>query len=120
MKFPLHHIRNWPQLAHEANYSVSALAECCNVSVRSLERFFLFGRNEPPLRWMKRLRMQRAIELLRDGSAVKETAACLGYADPSHFSREFKNRYGSAPKKYANPPSMTAATPEMSHLAMKS
>jgi AraC-like DNA-binding protein len=55
--------------------------------------------------------MQRAIELLRDGSTVKETPDCLGYADPSHFSREFKNHYGFAPNKNANPPARTAATP---------
>jgi transcriptional regulator GlxA family with amidase domain len=107
----LHHIQNWPQLAHEANYAVSALAKSCSVSVRNLERLFLPALGETPRRLLKRLRMQRAIELLRDGSTVKETPDCLGYADPSHFSREFKNHYGFAPNKNANPPARTAATP---------
>jgi AraC-like DNA-binding protein len=85
-----------------------------------VERLFLpaFG-GDMPRRWLKRPGMQRAIELLRDGNNVSETAFSLGYEDSSHFSREFKNHYGFAPNKYANSPAKTAATPEMSHSAMK-
>jgi AraC-like DNA-binding protein len=56
---------------------------------------------------------------LRDGSTVKETSVRLGYEDPSHFSREFKNYYGSAPNKHPNWRVKTAATLKMSHSAMK-
>ena len=62
--------------------------------------------------------MQRAIELLRGGSNISETAFCLGYEDPSHFSREFKKCYGFPPNKNANPPAKTAATPQMAHSAI--
>jgi AraC-like DNA-binding protein len=47
-----------------------------------------------------RLRMQRAIEHLRDDHNISVTAFWLGYQDPSHFSREFKKHYGFAPNKY--------------------
>ena len=100
----LRRIQNWPQLAHEAAYSVKALAEACGVSVRVLERLFLRAFGDPPRRVLKRLRMQRAPELLGSGRNVKETAALLGYEDPSHFSRKFKKHYGFAPKQYAKPP----------------
>jgi AraC-like DNA-binding protein len=115
----LSHLQNWPQLAHQAGYSVSALAKSCNVSVRTLERFFLPAFGDTPRRWLKGLRMQKAIELLRDGSTIKETAGRLGYEDPSHFSHDFKNRYGFAPTRYVNLAARAAATPRMSHLAMK-
>jgi transcriptional regulator GlxA family with amidase domain len=108
----LQRIQTWPQIAHQASYSVSALAKSCNVSVRSLERHFLSAVGDTPRGWIKRLRMQKAIELLRDGSTVKETSAWLGYEDPSHFSREFKYHYGFAPNKIADPPPKTGRLPE--------
>jgi len=49
------------------------MAKACGVSVRTLERFFLPAFGDTPLRWLKRQRMQRAIELLRDGSTIKKT-----------------------------------------------
>ena len=100
---PLRRIQKWPQLAHEAGYSVKALAGNCGVSVRALEMFFTSAKREPPRRWLKRLRMERAIQLLRYGSNVNQTADCLGYQDRSHFSREFKKQYGLAPKRFAAP-----------------
>jgi len=114
----LQRIQNWPQLAHEAGYSVNALARNCGVSVRTLERFFLLAFGDAPRCWLGRLRMEKAVELLRDGSTVKETSACLGYEDPSHFSREFKNHYGFAPSNYHSSSAEQAATPQVSHLAM--
>ena len=107
------------RLAAEAKYSIKALAENCGVSVRVLERFPLLAFSDSPRGWLKRLRMQRAMELLRDGSNVKETAASLGYEDPSHFSSQFKECFGFAPKEYPNPAAQTAARPKMSHSAMK-
>jgi AraC-like DNA-binding protein len=100
---PLCRIQNWPQLAHEAGYSVKALAGNCGVSVRGLEIFFASAKREPPRRWLKRLRMEKAIELLRDGCNVNQTADYLGYQDRSHFSREFKKHYGLPPKRFAAP-----------------
>jgi len=96
---------------------VLALAKACNVSVRTLERFFL---HESPRCWLKRVRLLRAVGLLRDGRNIKETSACLGYEDPSHFSREFKKYYGTTPKKYPNSRVKAPATHDMSHMAMKS
>jgi AraC-like DNA-binding protein len=97
---PLARITDWPERAHVAKYSVRALAKACGVSVRTLERFFLPAFSEPPRGWLKRLRMQRAVDLLRDGSTVKETAGCLGYKYPTHFSAEFKRAQGVPPRDH--------------------
>ena len=115
----LQRIQNWPQLAHEVKYSVKALAKAYGVSVRLLERLFPAAFGSTPRGCLKRLRMERAVELLRGGSTVKEAGACLGYDDPSHFSREFKKHHGFTPKRYANAPTKAAETRELSHSAMK-
>jgi transcriptional regulator GlxA family with amidase domain len=96
-KLRLKHIQNWPELAREAKWSVSALAKKCGVSVRTLERFYLKEIGKCPKAWLSEQRQRRAIELLRGGSSVKETAAYLGYKHATHFSREFKEHRGHSP-----------------------
>jgi AraC-like DNA-binding protein len=115
----LNRIQDWPGLAHDAKYSVKALAAYCGVSVRVLERFFQSSIGCKPSHWLKNLRMQRAVELLRDGSNVNETADRLGYLDRSHFSREFKRFYGRSPKYHESWPSQLRPQPKLSHSATK-
>ena len=98
----LSRIQNWPQRAHDTKYSVTALAEHCKVCVRTLQSFFLYSMKKPPRLWITRLRMERALELLRDGSNVNETADLLAYQNHGQFSRAFKRFYGFAPTKHAN------------------
>ena len=45
--------------------------------------------------------MSRAAELLLDaGLKVVEVAAELGFSDPAHFSRSFKQVYGVSPERF--------------------
>ena len=116
----LRRIQNWPERAHEAGYSVKALAKAYGVSVRVLERLFLLAVGHSPRHCLKRLRMQRAIELLRDGSNVNETADRLGYRYATHFSAEFKHVYGVPPRVHARiPQARLAEVLESSHKYMK-
>jgi transcriptional regulator GlxA family with amidase domain len=97
----LRRIQDWPQRAHEVKYSVRELAKGYGMSVRVLERRFSLAVRDSPRHLLKRLRMQRAIELLRDGSNVNETADRLGYKYSTHFSAEFKQVYGVPPRDHA-------------------
>jgi AraC-like DNA-binding protein len=96
----LNRIYDWGERAHKTRYSVSELAKSCNVTPRTLERFFVAAFHDTPHGWLNRLRLHRAPELLRGGCNVNETAYELGYKDRSHFSREFKTHYGSCPKAH--------------------
>jgi transcriptional regulator GlxA family with amidase domain len=93
----LNNIQDWTELAQQANWSASVLAKKCGVSVRTLERYFLKQMGKNPKAWLAEQRQHHAIELLHDGSSVKETAACLGYKHSTHFSREFKEHWGHCP-----------------------
>jgi AraC-like DNA-binding protein len=63
-----------------------------SVSYRELERRMVIG---------------RAQDMLRDGHSVTETATCLYYASPNHFSRAFVKATGTTPGEFrrrnANP-----------------
>src|SRR2546425_12218778 len=86
----LFEVRNWPELAQATNYSAALLSQRCQISTRQLERFFLENVGESPHHWLNQLRQERALELLRSGCSVKETALTLGYRSLAHFSRDFK------------------------------
>jgi transcriptional regulator GlxA family with amidase domain len=89
--------QNWKELAQHANWSATALAEKCGVSLRTLERHFLKAMGKRPQTWLCEQRQSRAVELLQDGCNVKKTATLLGYKYATHFSREFKKHWGHAP-----------------------
>jgi AraC-like DNA-binding protein len=97
MNTRLYQIESWPDLAIQSNWSVANLAKLCNVSERTLHRHFLklTGRSARP--WLAEQRQSRALELLRNGSSIKETASVLGYRQPSNFTRQFKKHWGACP-----------------------
>ena len=59
---------------------------------------------ETPARYLNKLRMDKARELLDEGDgsrlSVKEIAAVVGCNDLSHFVRDFEKRFGLSPKRY--------------------
>ena len=50
---------------------------------------------------VRSMKMESALEHLRHGESVCETAARLGYANQFVFSRAFKKHFGSSPKNFA-------------------
>ena len=59
---------------------------------------------ETPARYLNRLRMDKARELLEreDHSqlSIKEIATTVGCNDLSHFVRDFEKRFGLSPRRY--------------------
>jgi AraC-like DNA-binding protein len=70
-------------------------------TVAYLSRLFQRFGHTTPYRFLMRLKMNRATELLvDDGMLVKEVAAKLEFADAFHFSRVFKRVYGLPPGRF--------------------
>jgi transcriptional regulator GlxA family with amidase domain len=99
MNSKLNKNQNWPELAEGANWSASALAKKCCVSLRTLERHFVNQTGKSPKAWLNEERVRRATELLQDDSRVKEVATRLGFTNQQHFSREFKRQKGYPPSQ---------------------
>ena len=55
--------------------------------------------------YIRRRRMARACELLREGFNVSETAYRTGYSDPNYFTKVFKKEFGCTPTEYIADPS---------------
>jgi len=93
-------VMDWPELAQATNYSAALLSQRCQISTRQLERFFLENVGESPHHWLCQQRQKRAVELLRAGCSVKETALSLGYRTLAHISNEFKRWHGFPPSHH--------------------
>ena len=69
-------------------------------SSRTLARLFLKETGLTFGNWRKRLRIIKAIEMLRKGSSITTIALEVGYNSPSAFIVMFKHLVGTSPKKY--------------------
>jgi PAS domain S-box-containing protein len=85
----------------EAPLSKPRLAALIGKSVRSLERRFAEVLGTSPLAYHRTLRLQRACQLLlASDAAITGIGLDLGYADHSHFTRDFSRAYGMSPRAY--------------------
>ena len=89
---------DWQALARSAHFRPSAVARLCGVSSRTVQRYFKKHYNCTLGEWMRNYRLGMAYQRLLAGEPIKCVAIDLGYKQLSHFSRDFKNRYGCAPK----------------------
>jgi len=115
----LNRIEDWSPLAREARYSVNLIARKCGVSPRQLERYFHIRFQKSPHAWLRELRMRRAVELLRDGSDLKQVADQLCYREASHFHHDFKAYFGVTPGSLVQKSEGFSSTRQMSHLSNK-
>lgn len=78
---------------------VSSVAKTVNMSESSFSHAFKKQMGTSPQKYMHKIKLNRAVELLSQKS-VTDTAYELGYENPSHFIRLFKEAYGVTPKQY--------------------
>jgi len=104
MSYKLEQIKNWPELAIQAKWSVASLAKLCGVSGDTLCRHFRKHMGKTTIAWMAEQRQHQAITLIHDGTSIKETASCLGYKQQTNFTRKFKEYWGVCPSLQALEP----------------
>ncbi len=71
--------------------SIARVARAAGVSPSHLRRLFILARRESPRRALRRIALERAMELLTETDLTLESVAeRCGFAGPSEFSRSFK------------------------------
>ena len=76
----------------------------CKMACMSRSKFyqqFKLAFGVTPALWQQQRRLQKAYELVQQGEAVSRVCYQLGFNNPSHFSRIFKQSFGAAPKTVA-------------------
>jgi transcriptional regulator GlxA family with amidase domain len=81
--------------------SVPLLASRMFLSTGHFSERFAREAGMPPGAYIRRLRLERARSLLREGEmSVTQAAREAGWGDAAHFSRAFRSAYGMAPSEY--------------------
>lgn len=80
---------------------VNDLSKRVNLSPTRLQQLFKRETGQSPSQYLRGLRMKRAEQLLQDTFlTIKEIMFQCGVKDPSHFTRDFKRRYGMTPTDF--------------------
>ena len=81
--------------------SISEVANECGLSSGYFVRAFKQSTGVPPYRWLTKLRVERAKELLKDPRCeLADMAQLCGFVDQSHFTRAFSRSEGYSPGRW--------------------
>jgi AraC-like DNA-binding protein len=85
------------------NFTIEELAFLTHRSESTFKRDFKKWYGEPPAKYLKERRLQKALSLLHQPEySVNEVAWECGFENAAHFSTSFSKRFGKSPKKYRN------------------
>ena len=80
--------------------SVDTLAASVHMSSSTFHRAFRQVTTESPIQYLKKIRLNKARDLiLLDGKRAADAAHLVGYSSPSQFNREFKRHFNTTPKQ---------------------
>lgn len=86
---------------YSANITINDICSEINISPYHFIRVFREKTGFSPHQYLKSIRMEKAVELLRSRQfSVAETARLCGFINVSHFSKAFKDTTGKSPKDY--------------------
>ena len=90
----------------EMNYgnaiTIEDIADSADISVSSCLRLFCTIIGNTPIRYLVRLRLQKAAEEFqrKNEKTIAETAYSCGFTDASYFNRCFRKEYGMTPSEF--------------------
>lgn len=85
----------------EEPLTLTQLAALGGISRRQLERLFKTQLGDSPKGYYLKLRLKRARQLLEESDmTVLQVGLACGFVSASHFSRSYRDQYGTAPREH--------------------
>lgn len=82
------------------NLTIEELAKLCNLSVSNLKKTFSKYGNGGVMKHFNRMRIKRAIKLLRHGVSIAQISHGMGFSSQNYFSVIFKRETGILPSEF--------------------
>lgn len=82
------------------NLTLEQMAAIVNYSPYHFNRLFRSFTGRTPTKYLRNLRMQKAVEFLREGASVSETALLCGFNSPNYFCKIFHEEFGYPPSTH--------------------
>lgn len=83
--------------------SIEEIAAVCGINRSYLGKIFRYSIGRSPQEFLMNYRMVKATELLKLTTlSIADIGTAVGYGNPLHFSRAFKNIYGVSPREWRN------------------
>jgi transcriptional regulator GlxA family with amidase domain len=100
------HLNKAIQAVHaqpESEWTLESLAEVAGLSRAAFAQRFKRVTGDTPAHYIARIRIQRAMDLLRaTDDNLERIAERVGYGDPFVFSKAFKRLQGVSPREFRN------------------
>ncbi len=91
---------NHVQEHYEQKLAIDEMANMAGMSVSAFHRAFKQVVTDPPLQYIKKIRLNKAKTMMvQDGMPANVAAVKVGYESATQFSREFKRYFGLPPSK---------------------
>ena len=83
------------------DWKLDELLKIAHMSRSNLMRVFRAATGQSPIEYLLRLRIQKAMSLLRNsGLTITEIAMEVGFNDSNYFTRQFKRIHGQSPRRF--------------------
>lgn len=81
-------------------WTIAKLARAVAINEKKLKAGFRTLVGTTIHAYLEDTRLSAAAQLMQGGHSVTETALACGYANPSHFAKQFRQRHGLAPRAW--------------------
>jgi len=94
-------VKEYVQKHYAGDISLATLSEKLGFSSSYLTKIFNKIEGTTPSKYIRDYRMNIAKQLLNEpGASINTVSAAVGYPDPFHFSKTFKQTFGISPSEY--------------------
>jgi AraC-like DNA-binding protein len=110
--FYIHEALSYIEHNFQNDITVEDIADSCGLNRSYFGKIFKSAIGKSPQEFLLNYRMLKAAELLKlTKLSISDISNAVGYVNPLHFSRAFKNIYGIPPRDWRNQNKIIRTTP---------